>query len=137
MSNAQKKIALEIVDDLEREFQDLTWSCCTWDSDKAVETIAMLIPQTAAEEEVEFRRAMEDLSENNPTPRPSRFAALREAVNAVDGMSITCVVEAATNKIESLRARLAAAELLWRTAVDNEGSQWADDIIAAAKEEHP
>lgn len=110
MSDAQKRIALEIVDDLEREFHDLTWMCCSWDSDKAVETIAMLIPQTAAEQEDEFQRTMADIADEDVgPPRPSRFAALRESVHATDGMSITCVIEAATNTIERLRQELAAA----------------------------
>lgn len=125
MSDAQKRIALEIVDDLERQFQDLTWTCCSWDSDAAAETIAMLIPETAAEQEAEFQRMMADIPDECGPPRPSRFAALREAVHAIDGMSITCVIEAATQEIERLR-------LLWQTAVDNEGTQWAEDITAAA-----
>jgi hypothetical protein len=39
-----------------------------------------------------------------------------------------------TSEIATLHAKLAAAEALWNAAVDTEGSDWADDIAAVAKE---
>lgn len=34
---------------------------------------------------------------------------------------------------ERLTARLAVVERLWRTAIENEGTDWANGIIVAAK----
>lgn len=128
MSDVQKKIALEIVEDLERQFSELTWASCSWDSDAAAETIALLIPLTAAEQEDEFQRMIADIADEDcGPPRPSKFAALREAVHATDGMSITCVIEAATQEIKRLRVALQdiLATVNEPCAVNNNSQQWA------------
>jgi hypothetical protein len=107
MSESQQRIALQIVEDLEREFPCMCKHGCDWDQDKAAEIIALLIPETAAEQEAEFARLLKDADDQKVgPPRPSRFATLRAAVHATDGMSITCVIEAAAATIEQLRAML-------------------------------
>jgi len=67
--------------------------------------------------------------------KPTYMRPVLEA--AIASGELTREVRKAANwslvTIDDLTARLAEAELLWKTAIDNEGTDWADDIIEAAK----
>lgn len=122
--NAVKRKAEKIVSELENQFPTIVaCSHCEWDHDEAREIVAMYIPLSDALAEEEFEEAMK-APPAKPGPAATAIGRLRTLLHA-EGLSITCTLNAAAEKLEQAVEAWLRAEEVSRIPYDSaERTDW-------------
>jgi hypothetical protein len=119
LATATAKLADKIAQRLEERFISFhVWGApdTDWDQEEARNIIREQIPATTAQADAEldqFIAVTEEADAHPGEPRPSSLALLRQALHA-DGLTLKCVLEAATHKVNSHTGLVEACEAAMR-----------------------